>query len=310
MRHSPNTTKTAFDVEFWPVWLNETLRAPALFLVVLALFFVDSPIWVLISGAWYGIGHMAIGRLEASRGVVLVVPRGLQNLLAMAGFAYAGGNSQATWLLLVTAMFGGTVMPKKSQAFWMRFAAMAGFLGGYIAGGGDPSAMLVPYVGLIIVASLFETYFLELRDALVEQQRRNLELNRANRSIQDLMQARQLLLARVTHELRTPLNGIVGTTELLEETDLTDSQRLLVGTARNAAGDLVHLVNDLLQLAQIEAGRKQARPEAVDVAAVMQDVTRLIANSPMSVDIDVSCRAAFPRPLPHRSTMFGRFSSI
>lgn len=62
-------------------------------------------------------------------------------------------------------------------------------------------------------------------------------------------------LANMSHEIRTPMNGIMGYLELLDKSHLTEEQKLFVDEARCSSGVLLHLINDILDLSKIEAGK-------------------------------------------------------
>lgn len=79
------------------------------------------------------------------------------------------------------------------------------------------------------------------------------EAEKANRSKSDF-------LAVVSHEIRTPLSGIIGMTELLEESSLDHSQRELVASLKTSINGLQDILNDILDLSKIEAGRMELEP--------------------------------------------------
>jgi len=86
-------------------------------------------------------------------------------------------------------------------------------------------------------------------------------------------------LARVSHEFRTPLNAIVGYSDLLREESagpLGDVYRRFVRNIQEGAQHLTELVNDLLDLSRIEAGRIELNLEKVDIAAALGDVLSVI----------------------------------
>lgn len=83
-------------------------------------------------------------------------------------------------------------------------------------------------------------------------------------------------LANVSHELRTPLNGVIGLLTLLHEQPLSPQQRGYVQSALLSAESLLGLVNDLLDLTQLEAGKMPVRVDAVDLNDLLADVAALM----------------------------------
>jgi len=81
----------------------------------------------------------------------------------------------------------------------------------------------------------------------------------------------------MSHELRTPLNGILGYAQLLRRSpELTEQQRDGLAIIERSGEHLLTLVNDLLDLAKIEAGRLELRDESIDLESLLQHVTDLI----------------------------------
>jgi len=89
-------------------------------------------------------------------------------------------------------------------------------------------------------------------------------------------QAKSEYLSRMSHELRTPLNAILGFAQLLELDELRDDQREGVGHVLSAARHLLALINEVLDIAAIEAGRLPLSLEPVAVADVVQEAVDLI----------------------------------
>ena len=92
-------------------------------------------------------------------------------------------------------------------------------------------------------------------------------------------EAKSRFLANVSHELRTPLNAIIGYSEMLEE-DASDNQDPATAKDANniqmAAKHLLHLINEILDLSKIEAGKMDIYYEPFDVKAVIEDITTTI----------------------------------
>jgi CheY-like chemotaxis protein len=98
----------------------------------------------------------------------------------------------------------------------------------------------------------------------------------------------------MSHELRTPLNGVIGFTQVLHDGmvgPVSDAQRELTGDVLNSARHLLKLINDILDLAKVEAGKLDAHPEPVDVRAlageVLDGLRPLWSAKRLRVDVDV-----------------------
>jgi len=112
-----------------------------------------------------------------------------------------------------------------------------------------------------------EKYMRELVDTNAELELRNREIERANR-------LKSEFLASMSHELRTPLHTIIGFSELLAEElqgPLNDKQKRFVGHIHRDSLHLLELINDILDLSKIEAGRLELRPEPFDFGAVVEE---------------------------------------
>ncbi len=105
------------------------------------------------------------------------------------------------------------------------------------------------------------------------------ELQRLNADLADANRAKSEFLATMSHELRTPLNAILGFTELLREDLVTDAdeRRLCFDDIYVSATHLLRLVNDVLDIAKIEAGMMKMRPEAFPLPDVIAEAERGIA---------------------------------
>jgi GAF domain-containing protein len=105
------------------------------------------------------------------------------------------------------------------------------------------------------------------------------ELQEANRQLAEASQHKSQFLANMSHELRTPLNAIIGYSEMLqEEAEEADAEAFLPDLQRiNAAGKhLLGLINDILDLSKIEAGRMDLFIESFKVGQLVRDVEAIV----------------------------------
>jgi len=116
------------------------------------------------------------------------------------------------------------------------------------------------------------------------------------REIQDQTERKSAFLASMAHDLRTPMNAIKGFTNLVlgrRSENLTDRQRANLETVSQASDHLLAMINDLLDLSKIEAGRMDVNPERFDVKALISSccatVSPLFTERPdVKLDFDVA----------------------
>jgi signal transduction histidine kinase len=83
--------------------------------------------------------------------------------------------------------------------------------------------------------------------------------------------AKTAFLANMSHEIRTPMNGVLGLTELVLQSELTDKQRHYIQLAHQSAQGLMVIINDLLDVAKIEAGRMQLEEHPLSLQACLDE---------------------------------------
>ncbi|MEO0466108.1 MAG: ATP-binding protein [Pseudomonadota bacterium] len=100
---------------------------------------------------------------------------------------------------------------------------------------------------------------------ITDERQREIELRRAKTDAQSANEAKSRFLATVSHEIRTPLNGIVGLAKALSQQEMQSEHLAMVQSISECADDLLALLNDVLDLAKVEAGRLGVSPIAMDV---------------------------------------------
>ncbi len=104
----------------------------------------------------------------------------------------------------------------------------------------------------LLIAIVF--LFLIIRDVSKSQRYRN-ELEAEKSYKESLLKTRESLINTVTHDLRSPLNTVIGYSDLLEKTLLNSKQKHYLGHLKKSSDYILHLVNDLLDLSKLEAGK-------------------------------------------------------
>jgi PAS domain S-box-containing protein len=123
-----------------------------------------------------------------------------------------------------------------------------------------------------------------------EVRRRAAELELQNRRIQEASRLKSEFLANMSHELRTPLNAIIGFAELLHDGQVEASSpqhKEFLGDILTSGRHLLQLINDVLDLAKVEAGKLDFRPEAVDLARLVGEVVSITRTTAAKKKIHV-----------------------
>ncbi|HKJ50569.1 MAG TPA: ATP-binding protein [Gammaproteobacteria bacterium] len=115
------------------------------------------------------------------------------------------------------------------------------------------------------------------------------KLHAAIASAKQANQAKSRFLANMSHELRTPLNGVIGMGDLLRETRLSSEQRELVGTLHSSAQSLLELIENVLDIAKIEAGKITIENKPMDLHALVNSVIYMLSPMGEAKGIQVSC---------------------
>jgi PAS domain S-box-containing protein len=127
-----------------------------------------------------------------------------------------------------------------------------------------------------------------------QAQRRNAELEEQNRRIAAANQMKSEFLANMSHELRTPLNSIIGFAELMHDAKVgpvSDEHKEYLGDILTSARHLLRLINDILDLARVEAGKLEFWPQPLDPAQAINEVRDILrtlaARKRIRVDVAV-----------------------
>ena len=104
-------------------------------------------------------------------------------------------------------------------------------------------------------------------------------------------------LANMSHEIRTPMNGLLGMLDLLRETKMTPIQLDWVETAYSSAEVLLEIINDILDLSKMEAGKFEVEQVDFNLVDLVEDICALLAGRAHKKGLELNCLLPVPMPL-------------
>ena len=154
---------------------------------------------------------------------------------------------------------------------------------------------LVDMVGAMLCTAFLSAVFIrsqKLAEGALEETVRQLEAEvhartEAEHAALAAARAKARFLATVSHELRTPLNGVLGMSELLGRTPLTDQQQAMLDTVQSSGDLLLRVINDTLTFSAVEAGGTELRPRKMSLREVVEDVAAALqAAAPPTITVE------------------------
>jgi signal transduction histidine kinase/CheY-like chemotaxis protein/HPt (histidine-containing phosphotransfer) domain-containing protein len=171
-----------------------------------------------------------------------------------------------------------------------RFSVMAGLI---LGGAWAVALLLSSWMRRVICQPIFDLMTTVRR--IVSKKERTRKLRReaaeqvriAKDAAEAASRAESEVLAVVSHEIRTPLNGIIGMLELLSQTPLTDEQRELTRMALDSAEGLRVIINDILDIAKIEAGKFRIEAAPFDLFQAVEEIVTLFTPQARQKGLDL-----------------------
>jgi len=132
-----------------------------------------------------------------------------------------------------------------------------------------------------------DEYTQELQETMEELEIRNAELDITRSKAIYANNAKSEFLANMSHEIRTPLSGIIGFTELLQGTQLTNQQKDYSSTIQKSSKHLLEIINDVLDLSKIESGKTEITTSEFNLVDIIEDIINLLSTSALEKSIEL-----------------------
>lgn len=121
-------------------------------------------------------------------------------------------------------------------------------------------------------------------------------LEKANDEVKKSAMIKDQFLANMSHEIRTPLNAIKGFSRLLQQTSLNEEQHKFSEIIEDSSNNLLNLVNDILDISKIEAGKMVVEQKEFDLKRMLQTLESMFMNTAREKQLDFSCQIAADVP--------------
>ncbi|TLV02222.1 response regulator [Dyadobacter luticola] len=115
----------------------------------------------------------------------------------------------------------------------------------------------------------------------------NAELIIARQEADKANQAKSVFLATMSHEIRTPMNGVIGMAALLQETPLSEEQRMFTETIATCGDTLINVINDILDFSKIESGNLELENQDFNLRQSIEDVLDIFGTKAAKIGLDL-----------------------
>lgn len=127
---------------------------------------------------------------------------------------------------------------------------------------------------------------------ITEQKEVEFQLRTAKHAAEAASHAKAQFLANMSHEIRTPMNGVIGMTQLLLETEMTEDEPNLLSDVDYSAKSLLAIINDILDLSKIESGKLELNPISFDLPTLLDHTISIVRGKAEEKRIELLCEIA------------------
>lgn len=113
-------------------------------------------------------------------------------------------------------------------------------------------------------------------------------LRKAKDAAEKATEMKSSFLANMSHEIRTPLNGVLGFLQLLDSTDLSEIQKEFVNNAQKSSELLLTIINEILDISKIEAGKMSIDSTSFNIRSAVEDVTTIASSNEKAAGININ----------------------
>ena len=176
-------------------------------------------------------------------------------------------------LLVIMAFSVVSMLP---WIFWLLtgFATITHIVVAYIVLGAESGQLIGVGIGAMMVSY---GGFIVRYNSIREQARLNLQNQERAEKLAQLSKAKDDFIANMSHELRTPLTGLMGMVDLLDKAPLSSQERHYLNTAKTSAETLRVVINDILDLSKLGAGKLKLVSGPFDMAMLLSEVSEMMA---------------------------------